>query len=177
MADLLPPNATTLERNLATVMGALGELATPLRDLINPATCPERLLPWLAWAVSVDSWDDTWPEERRRAVIAASYQVHRVKGTLASLKAALAALGVDALVTEWWQEQPKAAPFTFRVDVETAGDGMTMAFLRAIEAQVDAVKPVRCHFTTRLVSTTAPKVFVGVACHSAIISTIYPKVP
>ncbi|MBG8794166.1 phage tail protein I [Salmonella enterica subsp. enterica] len=28
----------------------------------NPATCPIRFLPYLAWAFSVDRWDESWTE-------------------------------------------------------------------------------------------------------------------
>ncbi|MCD9124037.1 phage tail protein I, partial [Cupriavidus sp. UGS-1] len=51
MTSLLPPNATPLERNLATVGAeAIAGVPVPLRDLWNPATCPPALLPFLAWA-------------------------------------------------------------------------------------------------------------------------------
>jgi len=65
----------------------------PNATLWTPATCPAALLPWLAWALSVDEWDGTWPEERQRAVIAASVAVHRRKGTRGAVVAALAAAG------------------------------------------------------------------------------------
>lgn len=177
MANLLPPNATQLERNLAAVNAALGELATPLRDLLNPTTCPARLLPWLAYATSVDLWNDTWTEEQQRAVIASSYLVHSRKGTLSAILAALEALGVTADVIEWWQTTPKGAPYTFVVDVDTEPAGMRAAFLASIEQQIAAVKPVRSHFKVRLTAAARPEVHVGLACHDTVITTIYPKTP
>ncbi len=102
IATLLPPNATPQTRALEQVMAApkLG-LDQPIGTLWNPETCPEALLPWLAWALSVDDWEAGWSEARQRKVIAASINVHRHKGTLAGAKAALAAMGYgSAQVTE-----------------------------------------------------------------------------
>lgn len=177
MDNLLPPNASLLERNLATVNARLGELPAPMRDLMNPHACPAPLLPWLAWALSVDSWDDAWSEAQKRAVIAASYQVHRKKGTLGAVQAALDALAVSAEVVEWWQETPRGVPGTFRVDVDTEGVGMADSFAQSIERQVVTVKPVRAHFTVRLVAKARPSFFVGSAYQDIITTTIYPKAP
>lgn len=81
-ADLLPGNATHLERALAGATGRLGNVATPLRDLFRWDTCPAELLPWLAWEMSVDLWDNNWPEARKRAIIRESFDLHRAKGTI-----------------------------------------------------------------------------------------------
>ena len=53
--DLLPANATPLERALAETTARLSDVAVPIRDLWSPENCPTELLPWLAWALSVDS--------------------------------------------------------------------------------------------------------------------------
>lgn len=79
------------------------------------AEVPTAYLPHRAWGRSVDVYDGAWPEPVRRAVIVASPQVHEVKGTLDGVEKALAALNVDAVVTEWWQATPRAKPYTFRV--------------------------------------------------------------
>lgn len=176
MAELLPPNATTLERQLAAVTARLDNLATPLRDLVNPSTCPAALLPWLASALSVDSWSDSWTEAQKRAVIAAWYQVHRKKGTLSSVRAALQALGVRAGIIEWWQDAPRSVPHTFRVDVDTEDVGMSRNLYDSIEQQLVSVKPVRSHFTVRLIATARPSIFMGTVCHDAVITTIYPQI-
>lgn len=62
MISLLPPNATELERALELLIDArIGDISTPLRDLWSAENCPEALLPWLAWALSVDQWSADWP--------------------------------------------------------------------------------------------------------------------
>ncbi len=68
---------------------ARGVLVEKLRTLWNPAECPASELPLLAWAWSVDIWDDGWPETRKRAVIAESRAYHERKTTLAGYRMAL----------------------------------------------------------------------------------------
>ncbi len=101
MNSLLPPNATPQETAIEAATARIADVPVPNASLWTPATCPAALLPWLAWALSVDEWDGTWPEERQRAVIAASVGVHRRKGTRGAVVAALAAAGYgDATVVE-----------------------------------------------------------------------------
>lgn len=95
MADtsLLPPSATKQERAIANSLARLTDIPVPIRALYNAQTCPVNMLPWLAWAYSVEEWDSHWPEATKRAVIAVSVAVHRIKGTPASIKMALDAAG------------------------------------------------------------------------------------
>ncbi|MDO5101487.1 MAG: phage tail protein I [Lautropia sp.] len=98
---LLPPNATTLERALAEVTARVDEAPVPIRELWRADTCPAHLLPWLAWAMSVDEWDSTWPEETKRASIRDAAQIQRHKGTVWAIKRVLANAGYgDARLIE-----------------------------------------------------------------------------
>lgn len=83
---LLPPNATPFEVAVAETYRRLSDVPTPLRLVWRPWECPTNLLPWLAWAFSVDVWDDTWSDERKRHVIANAVDLHRLKGTAAGLR-------------------------------------------------------------------------------------------
>ncbi|WP_226941135.1 phage tail protein I [Janthinobacterium violaceinigrum] len=69
----LPPNTTALERTIAVACAELVNVPVPLRELWNADRCPVALLPFLAWACSVDRWDDNWPESIKRGTIKASY--------------------------------------------------------------------------------------------------------
>jgi len=101
MADrLLPPSASTLEVTIADVNAAMADLPVPIAALWTPETCPAALLPWLAWAYSVDTWDSNWSERTKRNVIAAAYNVHRLKGTVGSVKRALTAAGFPSTIVE-----------------------------------------------------------------------------
>lgn len=82
----------------------------PIRQLWSPQTCPAAQLPWLAWALSVDEWDATWPEETKRQVIAASIEQHRKKGTVGALRRALQRLGYEVEIDE-----QTGVAYTFRL--------------------------------------------------------------
>ncbi|MFN3624614.1 MAG: phage tail protein I [Hyphomicrobium sp.] len=84
--DLLSPNATAYERALAGATGRLSDIPVPIADLWRWDTCPEEHLPWLAWAMSVDLWNDNWPIERKRNLIRESFDLHRRKGTLYTIE-------------------------------------------------------------------------------------------
>jgi phage tail P2-like protein len=90
--SLLPPNASPLQRAFE---GLTTRWAWPLSFVTAwvPNTCPLAVLPWLAWAVSVDTWNPQWSEETQRAVVAGSIARHRLKGTKASMQYALSDAG------------------------------------------------------------------------------------
>lgn len=93
---LLPSNATQTERALEQATARLGDLQAPLRELWNPDTCSSELLPWLAWALQVDVWDNGWSDDTQRAVIRGAITVHRRKGTPWAIKRALTNAGYAA---------------------------------------------------------------------------------
>lgn len=103
MPSLLPPNTTALEAAIAAV--AAERLAAieieRIATLWSIAACPDAFLPVLAWQISVDEWDPKWDTDRQRAVIAASLDVHRHKGSLGSVRRVLAAAGYESVtITE-----------------------------------------------------------------------------
>lgn len=169
--SLLPPNATGLERALEAGVRA-GTVVTPV-DVIDVAeTCPADLLPWLAWGLSVDSWDGDWSEEDKRDAVANSLAFHRIKGTRLSVETVLARFDKLAELVEWHQVEPRRPPNTFDIVVPlvladgTAPGGRrsTAAFADAIIREVSRVKPLREHMTLVQALTVAGAVGVqGVA--------------
>ena len=93
MTDLLPPNATHLERTIDGASARLDGMPVPLRDLWSPQRCPLAVLPWLAWALRVETWDSEWPPAVKRRVVAEALEVHREKGTLAAIRRVLDQIG------------------------------------------------------------------------------------
>lgn len=81
------------------------------------ADVPLAWLPYLAEERSVDEFSSAWPEERQRAVTAASFGVHRVKGTRPALDRALTPMGYSAKVVEWFETTPRRQAYTFRLSV------------------------------------------------------------
>lgn len=98
--SLLPRNTTPLER--AIEQAATGfDNPQQIPDLWNASTCPKNMLPWLAWAVSVDDWESDWSEQKKRAAIDESIEIHEHKGTPSAILRALAIRGQpDATLIE-----------------------------------------------------------------------------
>ncbi len=75
----------------------------PLRDLWNPATCPVSFLPYLAWAFSVDRWDEGWTESVKRQVVKDAFYIHQHKGTTSAVRRVVEPFGFLIRIIEWWQ--------------------------------------------------------------------------
>ncbi|WP_298165402.1 phage tail protein I [Novosphingobium sp.] len=153
--SILPPNSTALE--LATDLLAalrLDGIGSPLRSLWSAQDCPADLLPWLAWALSIDQWDPAWPERTRRARIAQAIAVQRRKGTLDSVSQVIGTFGGNITLREWWQTTPPGPPHTFDVTLslpaESEGTAPSSALVDAVVAEIEATKPLRSHFTFTL---------------------------
>lgn len=145
--SLLPPNATKAELALEAVLARVNDIPTSFRDLWNPQKCPIKLLPWLAWAVSVDAWDSDWPEHTKRAAVASSIDVHRHKGTAGSMDDVVAAFGGRVVITEWWQMTPPGKEHTFVLNLAASGgEGKGAQYVDDIIQAVWRTKPVRSHF-------------------------------
>lgn len=143
---LTPPSASAHERAIEIVMAErLDGIDAPIARLWNVDTCPVELLPWMAWALSVELWEHTWPDTIKRDVIRQSVKVHRIKGTLASVKSALQSLGYSSDISEWFQYG--GASHTFRVNVLVPnGAPFDLTSRAKVCRSVDAVKPVRSHY-------------------------------
>ena len=109
--DLLPPSASRMERVAARVCASLGEVPVPLRQLWNPWTCRADLLPYLAWAFSVDRWDEAWPISTKRKAVADAFYLHKHKGTTSAVRRVVALLlpSLDAAdLCDGVDEEPRA---------------------------------------------------------------------
>ena len=83
---LLPNGASKLEQRAAEILKSAVENPIVIADLINPDKCPVHLLPYLAWAFSVDKWDENWSEEVKRIAIKQSFFIHKHKGTINAVR-------------------------------------------------------------------------------------------
>jgi phage tail P2-like protein len=150
--ELLPPNSTPIERAVDAALAArLDALAQRVRRLWNPWTCPPKWLGVLAWSLSVDSWRQEWPEATKRAVIAASPLVHRLKGTVAAVRTAAEAVAGAATVQiiEWFQPGGSGQPFTALIDIDVTNGAPATLPHDVIDA-VTGAKPLRTHIDVRL---------------------------
>jgi phage tail P2-like protein len=150
---LLPPNATPLERALESATSRVGAITAPIDTLLDPGTIQAEWLPWLAWALSADSWDAEWTEAVKRQAVAESIALHRIKGTRLSVEIVLRRFDQLARIVEWHETVPRGAPHTFEVILPLTVDGSapggtraTSAFADAVIREVNRVKPLREHF-------------------------------
>lgn len=148
--SLLPPNAGALERGLEAAIERISDIPTPLRDLFDPDTCPLDLLPYLAWALSIDTWSNTWPEGVRRARVRQAIAIQRRKGTASSLRDVVTAFGGQVAIREWWEMNPRGEPHTFELLLSlngVVGAAATANYVDQVIAEVRRIKPARSHFT------------------------------
>ncbi|ANF87748.1 Tail protein I [Pseudomonas antarctica] len=175
--QLLPGNSTPLERQAAQALAQIQYVPIPLRQLCNPDTCPVDLLPYLAWAFSVDRWDSKWTEAAKRAAIRSSHYIHSRKGTIGALRRVVEPLGYLIEVLEWWQTTPQGVPGTFAIKVGVLETGITEEMYQELTWLIDDARPVTRHLTGLAISLETQGVLnICVALYEGDEIDIYPPV-
>ena len=129
-----------IDESLAPILGTIDNFAAYL----DPALAPDDMLDWLAGWVGIEL-DETWPVERRRALIALAMQLYRKRGTRGGLAMHVRLLATgDVEVTDsggatWSRTPGSAAPgdasYTMTVKVAKRRKGaLDVARLDAIIA-------------------------------------------
>lgn len=157
-ASILPFNSSALEVSIEGAVAAARPDLSTIPRLLSPETCPPELLPWLAWAFSVDLWDAGWSEGAKRDVIDESVAVHRTKGTVGAVKRALAAAGYgDARIVErfGWEFYDGSASYDGSITYEEPDHWaeyrvyltrpITIGQAAQVRAILAGVVPARCH--------------------------------
>lgn len=164
--SLLPPNATSQERALEQATARIGEIPPSVRDMWNPGSCPSALLPWLAWGFGIDQWDSQWTDIQKRTSIKQSIFIKRHKGTIGAVRQALAALGYDLTIQEWFNKLPLGDPYTFDVLVDSGQVGVDDTALAEILSLVEKFKNLRSHLAQvkPSVTTQGGPTFAGALC-------------
>lgn len=175
MPSLLPLNSTSLERAIEAATDETTQI--PLRTLYNPQTCPAHLLYHLAWAWSVDRWDEEWSEPVKRAAIAASFYIHEHKGTIGAIRRVVEPLGYLIEVMEWWQTVPEGVPGTFALVVGVLDTGITEEMYYELTSLIDDAKPVSRHLTGLAISLESKGALnIAVALYEGDVIDVYPPV-
>ncbi|MEJ0230806.1 MAG: phage tail protein I [Klebsiella michiganensis] len=173
MNSLLPPGSSALERRLAQACSGISDLNVPLRELWNPWKCPAGFLPYLAWAFSVDSWDERWSEQEKRTVISESFWLHQRKGTIAAIRRVVEKMGYSFSIAEWWKVADPAG--TFRLEVDVNDIGITSRILDELTRLINDAIPVSRHMAQFNISTKVHgDIHVGSTLCSGDIISIYP---
>lgn len=173
---LMPSGSTALEVAAAQACAVIEQTPVPLRRLWNPQTCPVELLPYLAWAWSVDRWDARWTEATKRSVVASSAYVHRHKGTIGAIRRVVEPLGYLIRITEWWKTGD--VPGTFRLDVGVLDTGISDEMYGELERLIADAKPCSRHLIGLSINLDVSGALpVGAACYSGDELTVYPYTP
>lgn len=177
MTSLLPPNAKQLEQLAAEALAQIERVPVPIRDLLNPDRCPVPLLPYLAWAFSVDRWDSEWSEATKRQVIKGSYFIHSRKGTIGALRRVVEPLGYLIEIVEWFKTVPEGVPGTFALKVGVLDTGITEEMYQELERLIDDAKPVSRHLTGLAISLESQgDLNIAVSLYEGDEIDVYPPV-
>ncbi|MEH9253483.1 phage tail protein I [Klebsiella pneumoniae] len=172
-SSLLPPGSSALERRLAQACSGISDLNVPLRDLWNPWKCPAKFLPYLAWAFSVDRWEENWTETAKRQAVSDAFWIHQRKGTVAAVKRVIEGLGYSMTLNEWWEVADPAG--TFRLEIDLCDIGITEPMIYELERIIGDAKPVSRHISQMTISTNVyGKAYIGAAVVDGEVTTVYP---
>ncbi|EME8412182.1 TPA: phage tail protein I [Klebsiella michiganensis] len=171
--SLLPPSSTAWLRYTEAGCARLSAIAVALRTLWTPTASPVDLLPYLAWALSVDRWDKDWPADRKIAAIQRSYWLHRRKGTRAAVRRVVEDMGFSATFAEWFEVGD--TPGTFRLEVDIKEVGLTAKTLAELNRLINDAKPVSRHLAQlNIAAKMRGDIRVGSTLSSGEIISIYP---
>ncbi|WP_241649682.1 phage tail protein I [Rosenbergiella collisarenosi] len=175
MNSLLPKSASVLERRLAEVCSDMADLSVPLRDLWNPSSCPVSFLPYLAWAFSVDRWDESWEESVKRQIVKDAFYIHQHKGTTSAIRRVVEPFGFLIRIIEWWQTGE--APGTFRLDISVQDKGITEETYTELERLISDAKPCSRHLIGMSISLqTNGDMSIGAVSYLGDEITVYPYI-
>ncbi|AIU88996.1 phage tail protein I [Pectobacterium odoriferum] len=174
--SLLPVGSSELEIAAAKACAELSRTPIPLRQLCDPESCPSNLLPYLAWAFSVDRWDEKWPAVIKRQAIKSAYFIHRHKGTVGALRRVVEPFGYLIRIIEWWQNGGE--PGTFRLDIGVQDSGITEEVFNELERLIADAKPVSRHLLGLNINLdTQGAAYVSATSYSGDTLTVYPYFP
>ncbi|WP_225085136.1 phage tail protein I [Pectobacterium colocasium] len=174
--SLLPVGSSELEIAAAKACAELSRTPIPLRQLCDPESCPSNLLPYLAWAFSVDRWDEKWPEVIKRQAIKDAYFIHRHKGTIGALRRVVEPFGYLIRIIEWFQNGGE--PGTFRLDIGVQDSGITEETFYELERLIADAKPASRHLLGLNINLDTQGVaYVAATSYSGDTLTVYPYFP
>ncbi|HBQ6061102.1 phage tail protein I [Klebsiella pneumoniae] len=166
--------SSVLEQRAAEACAVISDLSVPLRDLWNPWRCPVKFLPYLAWAFSVDRWEESWSETEKRRAVSDAFWIHQRKGTVAAVRRVIETLGYSMTLQEWWEVADPAG--TFRLEIDLNDIGITESMIKELERIIGDAKPVSRHISQLTLSASTDSIVsIGTAAFDGEVITVYPK--
>lgn len=173
---ILPVGSSPLELAAAESLAQIERVPIPIRELWNPDKCPVHLLPYLAWAFSVDRWDKNWTEKAKRDAVKAAMFIHKHKGTIGALRRVVEPLGYLIRVVEWWQTNETAG--TFRLDIGVLETGITEEMYQELEALIFDAKPASRHLVGLTIQLEVKgQIHCAASSYGGDELTVYPYIP
>ena len=165
--------SSVLEQRAAAACAVISDLSVPLRDLWNPWRCPVKFLPYLAWAFSVDRWEETWSETVKRQAVSDAFWIHQRKGTVAAVRRVIETLGYSMTLQEWWEVADPA--WTFRLEIDLNDIGITEPVIKELERIIGDAKPVSRHISQLTLSASVRgTAYTGSALVDGEVIAVYP---
>ncbi|HHS9474347.1 TPA: phage tail protein I [Raoultella ornithinolytica] len=166
--------SSVLEQRAAAACAVVSDLSVPLRDLWNPWRCPVKFLPYLAWAFSVDRWEETWSETEKRQAVSEAFWIHQRKGTIAAVRRVIETLGYSMTLQEWWEVADPAG--TFRLEIDLNDIGITELMIKELERIIGDAKPVSRLISQLTLSASVNGIaFIGAAITDGEVVSVYPQ--
>lgn len=121
--DLLPPNATQLERDFSRATSFLERIGPPVPTIrtAKRVNIPDSVVPWLIYEYGLGELLPYLSDQRR--AIAEGVLWQRIRGTPGSLKVALRWIGLDAFLEE--SEAGTLRWAEYQLGLERAPNGLT----------------------------------------------------
>jgi phage tail P2-like protein len=191
----LPKNSTMLEMLLYRCIDRIeerineeisnAEISCKISELWNYEKCPARFLPYLAWSLGVEYWDDSWGDDEASDKIKRNYikqwiGVRKIRGTLGAIKKAMELIGVNCTIEEWFNhpngftDEPNAKPepYSFRVMLYPKESGQVLSYekTKIMKEFIDRLKPLRSFYSVHIeFKTPQPIGIVSVATIKSIV--------
>lgn len=157
--DLARALTAAFDEALAPILSTIDNIASYL----DPALTPDDFVDWLAGWVGLLP-DETWPIERRRALIAVASQVYRKRGTAAGVVMHLRLLTAGEVAVEdsggvTWANKAGSKPpgdGTFSVKVRVKPRKKETLDAARLDAIVAAAKPAHVNHSVEIGDLAAP---------------------
>jgi P2-related tail formation protein len=123
--DLLPPNATQLERDLSRATSGLQRIGPPVPTIrtAKRTNIPDSVVPWLIYEYGLGEILPYLGDDQRRA-LAEGVLWQRIRGTPDSVRIALGWIGVTGLIEESEGGTARWAEYQWGLAAATSGDAV-----------------------------------------------------
>lgn len=182
--ELIPPGVgDPRSRAFVTALDALlSSFSTSTLVVQDAWTVPAQYLPAMTLEAGLSEFvSPGMREEHIRSLIAAAPDIHAMTGTIAGIRRALGAVGIEMQWSQWFQEEPPGPHDTHKVFLFSTGglveDGpFSPANQAAARRLIDAAKRWSQDVAISYGVRSRGRAYVGALTRSSIFATAHPLV-